>query len=347
MCKVEIYNLLFPDGHSERREQVVNTCPRGTPSVPCHRRDYVYLQRDRLATPHDIDEHARPNITVIEPARPQGYQPKKRQRPKGVWDGLSIEFTMWNPFSSKPKAKAKPKRSRKQTEGQLAFVEPIPRAPSPPLPPPPPPPRYVPRDEPIIIESAPRRERRRPAENEEKSSQRRRWRRRPPPQVVLHHSNHSSDEEEEETPSPSESTRMHVRPRGARSLSPMRRAATTAKASHDEQGRHRRAEQADHEAHVRAERRASAERRSHEKPRQQRDHHRIEDEERRGLRFRLESAEKTQKREAQEEAERAEQARRRQERVDMEALQRAQRFLGTLRAQHEQGVLPRAQPARP
>ena len=47
MCVVEQYISVFPDGRRENRERVI-TCPRGTPSHPCSRREYINLNVERL-----------------------------------------------------------------------------------------------------------------------------------------------------------------------------------------------------------------------------------------------------------------------------------------------------------
>ncbi|KAL9634097.1 MAG: hypothetical protein Q9164_004302, partial [Protoblastenia rupestris] len=82
---------------------------------------------------------------------------------------------------------------------------------------------------------------------------------------------------------------------------------------------------AEHEAHVRAEKRASREKRYNEELlRQQRDDmRRIANEER----LRIESAERARSRQAREEAEIAERARRQQQQQDIEAFQRAEHII--------------------
>ena len=317
MCRIEVFNLVFPDGHSEQREQVLNTCPRGTPSQPCHRREYVHLHRDRLATPEDIEEHARRHAPIIEPRRRIEPRPENRAKPKSILQNLSINFKMWKPFSPKEKQKKTKRRDltierRRRPDGQMSIVERLPRAPSPP-------PAWAPREqEPIIIPSSPRRIRNRSREAEERV----RPRRRPPRQVVIHQSSESSDSSDEvQSVSPPEPTRRHVRPQRARSHSPVSRAYAAEQEARGEREKRRRAErvaQAEHDARMRAERAYS------EELRQQR---RIEME----RRLQLESADRARRRQEQEDHERRERARRIQEQVDIDAIRRVH----ALRAEQE------------
>lgn len=317
MCRIEVFNLVFPDGHSEQREQILNTCPRGTPSQPCHRREYVHLHRDRLATPEDIEEHARRHAPIIEPRRRIEPRPEDRAKPKSVLQNLSINFKMWKPFSPKKKPKKTKgrdlamERSRRH-DGQISIVERLPRAPSPP-------PAWAPREqEPVIIPSSPRRIRNRSREPEETV----RPRRRDPRQVVIHQSSESSDSSDEApSSSPPEPTRRHERPQRARSLSPRRRADAAEQETRREREKRQHAErvaQAEHDARMRAERTYSEELRQQRRIAMER-------------RLQLESADRARRRQEQEDHERRERARRIQEQEDINAIRR----IDALRAEQE------------
>ena len=307
MCRVEVFNLIYPDGHSEQREQVLNTCPRGTPSQPCHHREYAHLHRDRLATPEDIDEYARRHAPIIEPRRHTESHPERREKPKSLLQGLSLSLKMWKPFSPKEKQKKMKRRNlaieSRRHDGRLSVVEHLPRAPSPP-------PAWAPREQqPVIITSSPRRVRDGSGHGEGTV----RPRRRPPRDVVIHHASEPHESSDDtRTPSPPERTRRHERPQRARSLSPIRRANAAEQEARREKEKRHRAEknaQSEHEARMRAERIY------HEELREQR---RIAIE----RRPEIESADRARRRQDQENHERRERARRDQEQEDIAAIRR-------------------------
>ena len=315
MCRVEIYNLVFPNGHIEQRQRVVNTCPRGTPSRPCHRLEYVHLHRDHLATPADIDEYTRRHVPIVEPRRSIEARPRVRDKPNSILEGFSIKFKMWKPFSSKEKKKHKKssKRTltverRRRPDDQIGIVEHLPPAPTPP-------PAWVPQErEPIIIPSSPHRVRDRPQEAERTTRPPRRRTR----QVVIHQTRESSESSNSIESNglgeslPSEPIRRHERPHRNRPLTPVSHLGVREQTTQHERERRRHAErvaQAEHEARMRAERACD------EELRQQ---HRIEVE----RQLQLESAERARRRQEQEDHERRERARRLQEQEDINAIRR-------------------------
>ena len=314
MCRIEVFDLHFRDGHVERREQLVNTCPRATPSAPCRRTEYVYLHQDRFASQADEDVYARQTAPIIEPSRRRTTPLRKEKKRRSLLDNFFIEFRMWHPFSSKKRTKRKESRKRRLAiessrgpENRIGIVERLPRAPSPP-------PAWTPHEQqPIIVTASPRRGRSPSPEHRERP--RRRRRRRSPVQVVIHQ---SSDSSKEDTPSPPEPVRKHTRPQRSRSLSPISTEEATRRGTEKRQ-RAIRVTQAEREARERAEGRANVERRHNEelqhRPNPQR---RLSHQDR----PRLETAESTRRRTQRETEERAEAARRHQEQVDLEAHRR-------------------------
>lgn len=337
MCRIERYNLIFPDGHSEVREQLLNTCPRGTPSSPCHHREYVQVFRDRFATREENDEYLRRTAPLIEPTRgPTLREVQKSKKPKSVLQNLGIGFKMWHPFSSEKKEKERQKkyiqeRSRR-SPNQITIVEPIPRAPSPPL-------AWTPRpQEPFYMTAEPRRERGRPTnrhweEQEPKVIRPKRKQARRPTTVIVHQekmkpkksrrqheesdsdSDYGSDSEDDE--SSSERVRPYQRPH--RSPSPIPVIITPNRELERERNRRYRAErrteraqenaQAEYDARIRAERNAAEERR---------EQRRIADQDR----LRLESAERAARRVTLEANQRMRDAQEQQELLDRETIRR-------------------------
>ena len=252
MCRIESYNVIFPDGRSETREQIVN-CPRGTPSAPCHRREYVNLFRDRQATQEDLDDYARRHAPVITPPRQSDFEPREPQRSslvrrkkhRGVLGGLSIELKLWNPFSSKEKDKKKMAvQSSRRPDHRVNIVERMPQAPMPP-------PAWEPRDglEPNIIEAIPQKQLKEARGREQKTRKHRKHR----PKPIVHQEISRSDSSSEEDTSPSpQPTRKHHRQR-PRTPSPATRAAIEAeKTSRYEKQRADRNAEAQKEARIRA-----------------------------------------------------------------------------------------------
>ena len=291
MCRIERYNLIFPDGHSEVREQLLNTCPRGTPSSPCHHREYVQVFRDRFATREENDEYLRRTAPLIEPTRgPSLREVQKSKKPKSVLQNLGIGFKMWHPFSSEKKEKERQKkyiikeRSRR-SPNQITVVEPMPRAPSPPL-------AWTPRpQEPFYMTAEPRRGRGRPTnrhweEQEPKVIRPKKKQARRPTTVIVHQekkkpkksrrkheeSDSDSDSDDGSDSEDDESSNERVRPyqRPHRSPSPVPIIITPNRELERERNRRYRAErrteraqgnaQAEHDARVRAEQIAAAER---------------------------------------------------------------------------------------
>ncbi|MDI1488982.1 MAG: hypothetical protein OHK93_008259 [Ramalina farinacea] len=286
MCRIERYNLIFPDGHSEVREQLLNTCPRGTPSSPCHHREYVQVFRDRFATREENDEYLRRTAPLIEPTRGSTLREvQKSKKPKSVLQNLGIGFKMWHPFSSEKKEREKQKKYIKERSrrslNQITVVEPMPRAPSPPL-------AWTPRpQEPFCMTAGPGRERGRPTnrhleEQEPKVIRPKRKHARRPTTVIVHqekkkpkksrrkHEESESDSDYDSDPEDDVSSSERVRPyqRPHRSPSPVP-IITPNRELERERNRRYRAErrseraqknaQAEHDARVRAEQIAAAE----------------------------------------------------------------------------------------
>ena len=336
MCRIERYNLIFPDGHSEVREQLLNTCPRGTPSSPCHHREYVQVFRDRFATREENDEYLRRTAPLIEPTRgPTLREVQKSKKPKSVLQGLGIGFKMWHPFSSEKKEKERQKkyiikeRSRR-SPNQITVVEPMPRAPSPPL-------AWTPRpQEPFYMTAEPRRERGRPTnrhwqEQEPKEIRPKRKSARKTHPIIIHQekkkskkssrkheesesdSDYGSDSENDE--SPSERVRPYQRPHRSPSpdpviIEPNRELERERDRRYHAERRTERAQeiaQAERDARIRAEHRAAEERREQRRIAEQ---------------LRRESAERAVRLEALQENRRAFDAQEQQRWQDSEAIRR-------------------------
>lgn len=215
MCRIEQFDVVYPSRARERREQVV-PCRRGTRSQPCRHAEVVNLE-DRFASASDLRPRMQPHIIPIEPSGLESSRPRSsgREKPRGPIEGLALNFSFWNPFSSKRKEKKeKPKyyfvRRTKKPQPRPTVIQY-----QPPIPPPHETHFATPLrgEPPIIIPIQPpshhathRRPEREP-----------RGRRRPNP-VVIHH---PSEEDEDESPSPPEASREHRR--RTRSLSPISR----------------------------------------------------------------------------------------------------------------------------
>ena len=340
MCRIERYNLIFPDGHSEVREQLLNTCPRGTPSSPCHHREYVQVFRDRFATREENDEYLRRTAPLIEPSRgPSLREIQKREKPKSVLQNLGIGFKMWHPFSSEKKEKERQKkyiikeRSRRSPH-QITVVEPLPRAPSPPL-------AWTPRpQEPFYMTAEPQRERGRPTNRhrEEQEPKEIRPKRKPARRhttVIVHQekkkpkkssrkheeSDSDSDSDSGSDSEDNDSSSKRVRPyqRPHRSPSPVPVIITPNPELERERNRRYRAErnteraqrtaQAEHDARIRAE---------HDAATEQREQRRIAHQDR----LRLESAERAARRATDEANQRMRDAQEQQRLLDLETIRR-------------------------
>ena len=356
MCRIERYNLIFPDGHSEVREQLLNTCPRGTPSSPCHRREYVQVFRDRFATREENDEYLRRTAPLIEPTRgPSLRELQKSKKPKSVLQNLGIGFKMWHLFSSEKKEKERQKkylikeRSRR-SPNQITVVEPLPRAPSPPL-------AWTPRpQEPFYMPAELRRERGRPTnrhweEQEPKVIRPRRKQARRQPTVIIHqgkkepkksrrkHEESDSDSDYGSDSDSDESSSERVRPyrRPHRSPSPDTVIIEPNQELERERNRRYRAErrtaraqenaQAEHDARIRAERNAAEERR---------EQRRIADQDQ----LRLESAERAARRANLEAAQRIRDAQEQQELLDRETIRRRHMQAVGLTSRHPTRIRP-------
>ena len=340
MCRIERYNIIFPDNHIEEREQLLNTCPRGTPSNPCRRCEYVTLHNYREATQEDIEERARRLAPEIVPSRPPSpdreLRPReestgslaRRKKHRGVLSGLSIGFKSWSPFSSGSSKKRRGMAAGKKPtiertsrrEGGITLVERPPRAPTPP------PVRRVPGIEPKLVEIVPKTHRHGSGERDKKHKK---DRRKPRKQVVVIHQNKRSDDSSDESssseddpPSSPEPTRTHRRPKGPRSPSPASRAVAEKAARYEKDKAAREKDRAD-----RFERIANAEHTARIRAEQDHDNE-IRRERRRTIeaeqeRLRLESEDQQRRRQEQEEWERhatASSAQRRQWQEDAERL---------------------------
>ena len=190
MCRIEQFDVVYPDGFYEPREQLV-PCHRGTRSQPCRGAEVVRV-RDHLASASERPP-IQPHIVPIEPSG------LSRGRKRDPITGMTLNLKFWNPFSSKKKEKEK-------MQYYLVREGKRPRPCPPPYPPIPPPPEgpCVP---PVPQEPQPSR------------PNRGRGRRPPPPPPITVH--HSSEEDEEESSSPPEANREHDR--RTRSLSSIRR----------------------------------------------------------------------------------------------------------------------------
>lgn len=245
MCRIEQYNLIFPDGHVELRERVLNNCPRGTPGSPCHRREYTRLNRDRYATQADVDEYARNHAVVIAPSpyltqqsdaqtRPEEHSLRRHKDHRGVLGGLSLELKLWNPFSSKSKKSNRTSQRREQLADQPTLIEIMPEAPMPP-------PAWVPRDDPKprIVTREPSRKTKKTQEERKPKTSKKDTRGKQSKKPIIHQverrsasdseSSSDSSEDERDSPSTHEPIRIHRRPQAERSSTPSARAAEAAK----------------------------------------------------------------------------------------------------------------------
>lgn len=312
MCTIDKFDVVYPDGTRERREQLRN-CRRGTPSRPCSQVEVVNSFEDRYASKAEVRPvESRPYL-VREHRASERPRPRLvyRERPRGGLDNLSVLYKLWNPFSSKQRNTTtrskqylvveRPKYAEPRSSGIYRRREA-----------PPSPRRRVPEERPKVgpIDSFQEQDSRYPAERE------RRRPRGPIQPTVVHRP--SEEEEEKKSPSPPVAHRRHYR-RRARSLSPISRYEAEKEILRQREQRQyaEKVAQVEREARRRAERVAEEERQTFWKERQQRQE--IEE------RKRLESAERARRRRLQEEWE-TEQARRNQEQQDIERLRRRNRW---------------------
>lgn len=214
MCRIEVFDVVYPNGPSERREQVV-PCPRGTRSQACRHAQFTRIG-DRFASASDLRPLVQPHIVQIEPRDLESSRPHSgaRERNRDRLEGMTLDFKIWNPFSSKKKEKKGKWHYYITREGK----KPQPRPPviqhEVPIPPPPGP-FYGPPSgvrSPVVVPIQP------PEDHPPHHSPERPPRRRSPIPTVIHQ---SSEENEDDSSSPPEANREHGR--RTRSLSPMSR----------------------------------------------------------------------------------------------------------------------------
>ncbi|CAF9924586.1 MAG: hypothetical protein ALECFALPRED_002792 [Alectoria fallacina] len=319
MCRIERFDVVYPNGTREKREQW-NHCRRGTRSQPCR---YVQVSNleDRLASASDLRHEIQPHIIPIEPRDSESsrLRPSSRETPRAPIQGLALNLKFWNPFSSKTK--------EKNEKTKYFFVrrtrEPEPRPTvikhQSPIPPPPEP--YFStsvRGESPVVTPIQHPDYQTTRDLPEREPRRRRRRRRPTP-VVIHQ---MSEEDRDESPSPPEANREHHR--RTRSLSPLSRyefEKEVIRLRELRQREHReRITREEREARERAERVALLERRERQREREEQS----EWQERRESRERQRLAAEREARRQQEERDR-EEARRLQEQEDLERLRAADR----------------------
>jgi len=230
MCTIEIFDIVYPNGARERREQLVNCCARGTPHRPCRDVRYINTFRERPASVAELRAiGAGPRTETITPrgSERSASRPGSSDKQKGVLGDIATVFKKWKRSSWG--------KSGKADGTKMAFVRPISRnrGPRPPIidyplpmnpPRAPSPPRWQPRPAsprqtepgtPRIIPIRPTRERERDRDRERgrrHEPEQGTRRRRSPQRIVIHQCS-----SEEETPSPPTASREHRR---SRSLSP-------------------------------------------------------------------------------------------------------------------------------
>ena len=271
-CRIERYNLIFEDGHSEVREQLLD-CPRGTPSSPCQNPECVQILGDRIATRKENDEYVQRTV----PTGASLEEIQMREKPKSKLQNLGLDYNKrWRPFSSqkweKERKKKPPINARPNRSSDLdTVIERVPRAPSPP-------PAWTTKpQEPFYVPAEPRRERGRLIDRALIG-----LKRRQAPIIIPHpqnieskksrkhmesdsESNYSSSEDDEAS---SERVRPYRRP--SRSPSPGRIITPNRELEQERSRRYyaerlteraRQIEQAERDARLRAEQTAAAERR--------------------------------------------------------------------------------------
>ena len=180
MCRTGRFNVVYPNGYREPREQWV-PCLRRNRNQPCRGVEVVRL-KDRLASATERPP-IEPDIVSIEP-RDTGNSRRhsnSRERKRDPITVVTLNFKFWNPFSSKKKEKEKRRfyavRDRRRPQPPPAVFQPIP-------PPPPPVVQPFPPGSPSVVPI------------------------RPPRGPT-----HSSEEDQDESSSPPEAIREHGRPR--------------------------------------------------------------------------------------------------------------------------------------
>lgn len=339
MCRIEIFDVIYPNGARERREQLVNCCARGTPHRPCREAQYVNTYQERPASVAELRAVAAgPRTDTITPrgSERSASRPGSNEKEKGVAGGIATVFKKWKRSSWG--------KSGKANGTKMAFVRPASRERGPRLPivdyplPANPPPRAPspPRrqQEPVMPQIIPirpscERERAQDQTRGRRREQERGTRRRRSPQQIIVHQSSS----EEESASPPTHAREHRR---VRSLSPKSRYEMEKREMHREEVRRqyeKMAAQKQREAHRKAERHAEIQRLETQD--------RIEFEERK----RIESAERARRRREREDWE-SEQARRRQELADSQRIAATRARERQLREQEEQDRFERLRRAK-
>ena len=300
MCRIEQFDVVYPNGYREPREQLV-PCHHATRGQPCRGAQVVRL-RDRLASASERPP-IQPHIVPIEPGDLGNSRRRSssRERKRDPITGVTLNFKFWNPFSSKKKEKEKMQyyvvREKKRPRPHPTVIRPTPPIPPPfegPFGPP------VDHEPPIVVPIQPPRGRRR----------------RPAP-IIIHH---SSEEDEDESSSPPEANRHHER--RTRSLSPLRRyEAEKERIRQRELNERERRERNRREAHEARDRAAVLERLERQRARDEERERQREREERRERAALLERLERQRERDEQREQQERQQARLR-ERLAAEQRQR-------------------------
>lgn len=256
MCRIEQFDVVYPNGIRERREQL-NHCRLGTRSQPCRHAQVLNLG-DRLAAASDLRPALQPRVVPIEPRRSESsrLRPSNINKLRGPIEGMTLNIKFWNPFSSKSKEKKEKTqyysiRRTKKPEPRPAVIHHQPSiSPSPKT-------HFVPSvrgESPVIIPFQPPDPVRKP-------------RRSRPTPVVLHQ---SSEYGEDESPSPPEVNREHSR--RTRSLSPISRYHVKKEIIREREFRQRERQEEirreEREARERAERIATSERQQLEREEQ-------------------------------------------------------------------------------
>lgn len=253
MCRIEQFDVVYPNGIRERREQL-NHCRLGTRSQPC-RHAQVLILGDRLAAASDLRPALQPRVVPIEPRRSESsrLRPSNINKLRGPIEGMTLNIKFWNPFSSKSKEKKEKtqyysiRRTKKPEPRPAVIHHQPPISPSPKT-------HFVPSvrgESPVVIPFQPPDPVRKP-------------RRSRPTPVVLHQSS------EDESPSPPEVNREHSR--RTRSLSPISRYHVKKEIIRERELRQRERQEEirreEREARERAERIATSERQQREREEQ-------------------------------------------------------------------------------
>lgn len=203
MCRIEQFDVVYPNGTRERREQLTH-CHQGTRSHSC-RHAQVFNLPDRRASASDLRPAVQPEIVQIEPRdlESSGLHQSNRGKTRGRIGGVTLKFRFWNPFSS---------RDTKKKEKTQYWVERRTKKPGPP------PanfqqqPRVQMHFRPPFREDPPTAAPIQPpncsASHHSPERESRGRRRRHPPPPIIHH---STEEDEDDSPSPLGANREHSR----------------------------------------------------------------------------------------------------------------------------------------